>query len=77
VTTSAATVVDTLTSGRVGQLRTGVHLIVVGQAGPDGTLAAASVDQGATLPWVEVPPSRSATGTCNPSAVASALALGG
>jgi hypothetical protein len=77
VTTSAATVVDTLTPGRVGQLRTGVHLIAVGQAGPDGTLAAATVDQGATLPSIAVPPSRSATGTCDPSAVASALAFGG
>jgi Domain of unknown function (DUF5666) len=77
VTTSAATVVDTLTPGRVGQLRTGVHLIAVGQPGPDGTLAASTVEQGATLPSIEVPPSRSATGTCDPSAVASALALGG
>jgi hypothetical protein len=76
VTTSAATVVGTLTSGRVGQLRTGVHLIAVGQAGPDGTLAAATVDQGATLPQIETAPSRSATGTCDPSGVASALALG-
>jgi len=39
--------------------------------------SAASVDQGATLPWVETAPSRSATGTCDPSGVASALALGG
>jgi hypothetical protein len=77
VITSAATVVDTLTPGRVEQLRTGVHLIAVGQAGPDGTLAASTVDQGATLPQIETPPSRSATGTCDPTEVASALAFGG
>jgi hypothetical protein len=76
VTTSAATVVDTLTPGRVGQLRTGVHLIAVGQAGPDGTLAASAVEQGASLPQLETPPSRSATGTCDPTGVASALAFG-
>jgi hypothetical protein len=77
VTTSAATVVDTLTPGRVGALRTGVHLIAVGRSGPDGTLAASTVEQGASLPQIETPPSRSAAGTCDPSGVASAMALGG
>jgi hypothetical protein len=77
VTTSAGTVVDTLAPSNVGQLRTGVHIIAVGQAGPDGTLAASTVDQGATLPQVETPPSRSAAGTCDPTGVASAMALGG
>ncbi len=77
VTTSAATVVETLTRSNVGQLRTGVHVIAVGQSGPHGTLAASTVDQGATLPQVETPPSRSAAGTCDPSGVASAMALGG
>ena len=77
VTTSAATVVETLTRSNVGQLRTGVHVIAVGRSGPHGTLAASTVDQGATLPQVETPPSRSAAGTCDPSGVASAMALGG
>lgn len=77
VTTSAATVVETLAPSNVGQLRTGVHVIAVGQSGPQGTLAASTVDQGASLPQVETPPGRSATGTCDPSGVASAMALGG
>jgi hypothetical protein len=77
VTTSAGTVVDTLAPGSIGQLRTGVHLIAVGQSGPDGTLAASTVEQGASLPSIETVPSRSVTGTCDPSSVASAMALGG
>jgi Domain of unknown function (DUF5666) len=77
VTTSAATVVDMLTPSSAGQLRTGVHVIAVGQSGPDGTLAASAVEQGATLPQIETPPGRSATGTCNPAAVASTMAFGG
>jgi hypothetical protein len=35
-----------------------------------------AVEQGATLPQIQTPPSRSATGTCAPSGVASAIALG-
>jgi hypothetical protein len=77
VTTSAATVVDTLAPASLGQLRTGVRVIAVGQSGPDGTLTASTVEQGATIPQIETPPSRSAAGTCDPSGVASAIALGG
>lgn len=77
VTTSAATVVDTLAPASFGQLRTGVRVIAVGQSGPDGSLAAATVEQGATLPLIQTPPRRSAAGTCDPSGVASAIALGG
>jgi uncharacterized protein DUF5666 len=77
VTTSAATVVDMMVSSSVGRLETGVQVIVVGHSEPDGTLAASTVEQGATLPQIQTPPSRSATGTCDPSTVASALAFGG
>jgi hypothetical protein len=77
VTTSAATVVDTLVAASFGQLRTGVRVIAVGQSAPDGDLAASTVEQGATLPQIKTPPSRSAAGTCAPSGVASAIAMGG
>lgn len=77
VTTSAATIVDTMVSSSVGRLTTGVHVIAVGHSEPDGTLAASTVEQGVNLPSVQMVPGKSVTGTCDPSAVASALALGG
>lgn len=64
-------------SSSVRRLTTGVHVIAVGHSEPGGTLAASTVEQGATLPQIQAAPSRSATGSCDPSAVASALALGG
>jgi Domain of unknown function (DUF5666) len=77
VTTSGTTTVDTMVASSVGHLTTGVHVIVVGHSEADGTLAASTVEQGATLPSVQMVPGKSATGTCDPSAVASALAFGG
>ena len=76
VTTSPATVVDLMSAGHLSELRTGVHINIVGQSRSDGTLAAATVEQGADLPGIQVMPSRSATGSCDPSAVASSLTLG-
>jgi hypothetical protein len=66
-----------MVTSSVGHLTTGVHVIVVGHSEADGTLAASTVERGATLPSVQMVPGKSATGTGDPSAVASALAFGG
>jgi hypothetical protein len=76
VTTSAATVVNTLVASSTRQLQTGERVIAVGPSGPNGSLTALSVEQGTSLPMVQTVPSRSAAGSCDPTAVASALALG-
>lgn len=76
VTTSPATVVDTMVASSAGHLTTGTPVIAVGHSQPDGALAASTVEQGTTLPQIESAPSRSAAGGCDPSSVASALALG-
>jgi len=50
VTTSASTTVYTMEDTSLSGLRTGAFTAAAGQAGPDGTLAATAVHQGAHLP---------------------------
>ena len=78
VTTSGSTIVLRLARSSVSQLRAGEHTLVFGGAGPDGTLAAASVDQGNQLPQIQ----RGGSGIarlhsqgCSPDAVATAALL--
>ena len=78
VTTSGSTVVLRLARSSVSQLTTGEHTVAFGSAGRDGTLAAASVDQGNQLPQIQ----RSGSGIarlhsqgCSPAAVATAALL--
>jgi hypothetical protein len=53
VTTSGSTTVYTQATSTVSQLRAGQFTIAVGKARPDGTLAAASVEQGNLIPRFE------------------------
>lgn len=52
VTTGSATVF-TLTAASLSQFRTGGYVIAVGAAGPNGTLAATTVEQGSFLPQIQ------------------------
>lgn len=52
VTTSGSTTVLTLASASLSQLQAGELIVAVGSAGPDGALAAATVEQGNQLPQV-------------------------
>ena len=78
VTTSGLTIVLRLARSSVSQLTAGEHTVAFGSAGPDGTLAAASVDQGNQLPQIQ----RGGSGIarlhsqgCSPAAVATAALL--
>jgi hypothetical protein len=53
VTTSGSTTVFTLASASLSELKTGEYIVAVGSAGPDGTLAAATVEEGTSLPHVQ------------------------
>jgi hypothetical protein len=75
VTTSDSTIVLRLPRSSVSQLRAGERTDAFGSAGPHGTLAAASVDQGNQLPQIQ----RGGSGIarlhrqgCSPTAVATA-----
>lgn len=75
VTTSGSTIVLRLARSSVSQLRAGERTDAFGSAGPHGTLAAASVDQGNQLPQIQ----RGGSGIarlrrqgCSPAAVATA-----
>jgi hypothetical protein len=70
VTMSGSTTILTLEKTSIGGLRTGELVDAVGNAGPDGTLAATTIDQGTDLPVASSPPG--ALG-CSPSVVATAL----
>jgi hypothetical protein len=78
VTTSGSTIVLRLARSGVSQFTIGKHIVAFGSAGPDGTLAAASVDQGNQLPQIQ----RGGSGIarlhsqgCSPAAVATAALL--
>ena len=75
VTTSGSTIVFSLARSSVSQFRAGERTDAFGSAGPHGTLAAASVDQGNQLPQIQ----RGGNGIarlhrqgCSPTAVATA-----
>ncbi len=53
VTTSSSTTVSTLESASLSQLQTGEFTVAVGSAGPNGTLAATTVEQGADLSRIQ------------------------
>jgi hypothetical protein len=76
VTTSDVTKVITMASASVSQLQSGRYVIAVGSAGPDGTLAAATVEQTGSLPGPAlIPFLRPPWGGCSPSGVALAALL--
>ncbi len=75
VTTSGSTIVFRLARSSVSQLRAGERTLAFGTAGPHGTLAAASVDQGNQLPQIQPGGSgiaRLHRQGCSPTAVATA-----
>jgi Domain of unknown function (DUF5666) len=53
VATSGSTTVFTLASASVSQLQTGEYIVAVGSAGPSGTLAATTVEEGTSLPHIQ------------------------
>jgi hypothetical protein len=77
VATTSATRVTVMVVRRTDQLRAGQAVLVVGEMRGDHVLAAAIFEEGPILPSIVVEPNRTASGSCEPAAVAAALALGG
>jgi hypothetical protein len=78
VTTSNSTTVYMLASATLTQFLPGQFIVAVGSPGPNGTLAATTVEEGAFLPRIELPP-EGISGLppigCSSSAVATAALL--
>jgi hypothetical protein len=74
VTTSGSTTVFTLASASPSGLQTGEYIVAVGSAGPNGTLAAAAVEEGTSLPHIQHGNGISSLPRigCSPSTVATA-----
>jgi hypothetical protein len=80
VTTSSSTTIYTLVSASLSQLQDGGIITSVGSAGPNGTLAAATVDEGTYQPRIFSPDgsiARLPGGSCSPSAIAATAFMTG